>query len=74
MKLKALQISPTRWCDHYHGFLKPEPGLGGYVRCGLTPDLRAQHPVNYVEIEADWETWGKPLFGDAEAPQVGALL
>lgn len=55
--MKALQISPTRWCDHYSGMLAPAPEKGGYIRCRRTPDLRAQHPVNYAEIEADFDTW-----------------
>lgn len=57
--MKALQISPTRWCDHWHGFLDREPH--GYVRGRRTPDLRAQHPTNYAEIEADAAVWGKDL-------------
>lgn len=54
--MKALGISPTRWCDHYHGFLKPGENRQ-YVRCTRTPDLRAQHPKNYAEIEADLDQW-----------------
>lgn len=53
--MKALGISPTRWCDSYHGFLAPTPG--GYVACARTPDLKAQHPKNWAEIEADFDTW-----------------
>jgi hypothetical protein len=55
--MKALGISPTRWTDSYHGFLKADADAGGYVRCSRTPDFRAQHPRNYVEIEADFEKW-----------------
>lgn len=55
--MKALQISSTRWTDHYHGFLSPGPD--GYVRNARTPDLRAQHPTNWGQIEADFETWSK---------------
>lgn len=55
--MKALQISSTRWTDAYNGFLVPDAGVGGYVRCALTPDFRALHPRNYVEIEADFEKW-----------------
>lgn len=56
--MKALGISPSRWTDAYHGFLTPGPD-GGYVRCGRTPDLKAQHPTNWSQIEADYETWSK---------------
>lgn len=55
--MKHLGISPTRWTDAYHGFLTPDRIVGGYVRNGRTPDLRAQHPVNFVQIEADYATW-----------------
>lgn len=55
--MKDLQISPTRWCDHFNGYLSPN-GAGGYVRNSRTPDLRAQHPVNFAEIEADFANWG----------------
>jgi hypothetical protein len=56
--MKALQISPTRWCDHWHGFLAAENGR--YVRCSRTPDLKAQHPRNWAEIEADFGKWCPP--------------
>nr|WP_303705446.1 hypothetical protein [Brevundimonas naejangsanensis] len=55
--MRLLGISPTRWTDAFHGFLSPDPIKGGYVRNGRTPDLRAQHPVNYVQIENDFQTW-----------------
>lgn len=55
--MKALQISPTRFCDPWHGFLAADKAAGGYVRCSRTPDLRAQHPVNFAEIEADFDKW-----------------
>lgn len=53
--MKALQISPTRWTDHYYGFLAATPN--GYVACDRTPDLKTQHPRNWSEIEADFDTW-----------------
>lgn len=53
--MKALDISPTRWTDRYHGFLDPSPE--GYVRSDRTPDLKAQHPKNWAEIEADFDAW-----------------
>ena len=58
--MKALGISPTRWTDHWSGFLSPGPN-GGYVRNGRTPDLKAQHPVNWAQIEADFDKWSKGL-------------
>lgn len=53
--MKSIGISPSRWTDVYHGFLERTPH--GYVRCKRTPDLRAQHPTNYAQIEADLEQW-----------------
>lgn len=58
--MKALQISPTRWTDHWYGFLTADREAGGYVRCDRTPDLKAQHPRNWTEIEADFEKWCPP--------------
>lgn len=54
--MRALKISPTRWCDHWHGFLTPGPGRQ-YLRGDRTPDLRAQHPTNWAQIEADIDSW-----------------
>lgn len=54
--MKALRISQTRWTDRYNGFLSPGPE-GGYVRNDLTPDLKAQHPTNWAQIEADYPKW-----------------
>lgn len=52
-----LQISPTMWTAHGHGFLTPGEIRGQYVRCSRTRDFRAQHPTNYAEIEADFDKW-----------------
>ncbi len=57
--MRALKISPSRWTDHWQGFL--DRGPVGYVRGERTPDLKAQHPRNYAEIEADFDKWAKPL-------------
>ncbi|WP_447724595.1 hypothetical protein [Sphingomonas koreensis] len=53
--MQALDLSPTRWTERTHGFLVP--GDGGYVRGPRTPDLKAQHPRNWTEIDADFESW-----------------
>jgi hypothetical protein len=52
---KHHQISMSRWTQ------------GGWIlRCvrgwekGKLPDFKAQHPRNYVEIEADYDTWVMP--------------
>lgn len=66
--MKNLGISPSRWTDPWGGFLSPD-GSGRYVRCERTPDFKAQHPRNYAEIEADYETWFQPTPADwTEAP------
>jgi hypothetical protein len=57
--MRTLQISPSRWCDGWQGFL--ERGDGGYVRGERTPDLKRQHPRNWAEIEADVALWSKDL-------------
>ena len=57
--MKKIQISPSRWTDCYHGFLAR--GENGYVRSETTPDLMAQHPVNYAQIEADFDQWSKVM-------------
>lgn len=55
--MKHLGISPTRWTDAYNGFLAPDQIKGLYVRCARTPDLKAQHPTNWQQIEADFAKW-----------------
>lgn len=58
--MKALRISPTRWTDHWSGFLT-RGHEGGYVRNARTPDLKAQHPTNWAQIEADFQEWSTCL-------------
>lgn len=67
--MKALGISPTRWCDHYLGFLDPGPSRN-YVRGKRTPDLKAQHPTNLAQIEADFDKWAAAAKIVIDAPQV----
>lgn len=64
--MKALQISPTRWTDAWQGFLARGED-NRFVRCHRTPDLRAQHPTNWAQIEADFPKWGAALPGDGSA-------
>lgn len=56
---KALKVSPTRWTVDW---LKSN-GNGGWVPGGRAdmPDFKAQHPVNYAQIEADWPQWSRTL-------------
>lgn len=55
--MNHLGISASRWTDNYHGFLRADRLKGMYVRCERTPDLRAQHPTNWQQIEADFAKW-----------------
>jgi len=47
------QISMSRWTQE--GWIKKD-GNGGWIASRL-PDFKAQHPVNYSQIEADFEKW-----------------
>lgn len=58
--MKALDISASRWTQGPWAYLEPHTMRGGYVSCKATPDLRAQHPRNYAEIEADFDKWAPP--------------
>ncbi|GAA2887964.1 hypothetical protein GGQ99_004770 [Aminobacter niigataensis] len=53
---KHLEVDPGRWIYSgrwlAHGAVK-----GQFVRCEYTPDFRAQHPVNFDQIAADFEKW-----------------
>lgn len=62
--MRAIGISPSMWCDHHGGYLARTSN--GYVRCDKTPDFRDQHPVNYAQIEADFDNWN-PYKGDENA-------
>lgn len=57
--MKALQISPSRWCDGPYSYLDRTPR--GYVIGDRTPDIKSQHPKNWAEIEADFDTWVKTV-------------
>jgi hypothetical protein len=66
--MKHLGISPTRWTDAYNGFLAPDSIKGQYVRCARTPDLKAQHPTNWQQIEADFAKWAPADLLTSTAP------
>jgi len=53
---KHFKVSISRWVDPYSGWLVKD-GQGGWVAGTDFPDFKAQHPVNYIEIEADFEKW-----------------
>jgi hypothetical protein len=51
------KISMSRWTQQ-HWLVKD--GNGGWIAGTYLPDFRAQHPVNFVQIEADYEKWQAP--------------
>lgn len=60
---KLLGISHSRWVS----MRWVEPVKGGYTK-GNVPDFRMQHPVNFEQIEADFDTWRQAL-KDKEAAE-----
>ncbi|RVH56246.1 hypothetical protein CN213_15985 [Sinorhizobium meliloti] len=67
---KHIGIDRKRWLDMW--WLQPREGMRGHYVAGRSPlDLRRQHPVNYAQIEADFEKW-KPA--DAEPVAQVALI
>jgi hypothetical protein len=54
---RFLRIDPSRWCDSYMKWLVPGAEKGKWVAGPKLPDLRSQHPLNYSQIEADYEKW-----------------
>ncbi len=66
---KHIRIDRKRWLDFR--WLQPTEQRGKYVRGGTALDLRAAHPVNFGQIEADYERW-KPV-DDAPVTQAALL-
>lgn len=64
-----IKIDRKRWLDFR--WLKPTPVRGQYVAGSVALDLRAAHPVNFGQIESDFEKW-KPK--DAEWVEPMAVL
>lgn len=64
------QISMSRWTQ-----MKWIVQDGkGFWKAGSLPDFRAQHPVNYPQIEADFEKWRNPAPRSPEPVQEALLL
>lgn len=51
------KISMSRWTQ---GGWLIQDGRGGWIAGQYMPDFRAQHPVNFPQIEADFEKWKNP--------------
>jgi hypothetical protein len=60
--MRLLGISASRWTSAHHGFL--DRATSGYVRCDRTPDLKARHPQNWAQIEADYDKWAPEILGE----------
>lgn len=56
---KYFEISMSRWITPACCWLMKN-GEGGWTAGPTLPDFRKQHPVNYVEIEKDYEKWRNP--------------
>lgn len=63
------KISMSRWKQ---GQWLIKDGNGGWIAGPYMPDFRAQHPVNYPQIEADYEKWKNP--SAERSPVQGAFL
>ncbi|RWH31638.1 hypothetical protein [Mesorhizobium sp.] len=51
---KHVKIDPSRWTRDW---LERGAERGQFVAGRYTPDLKAQHPTNWAQIEADFEKW-----------------
>lgn len=51
------KVSMSRWTQ---GRWLKKDGKGGWIAGDYLPDFRAQHPVNFAQIEADFEKWRAP--------------
>ncbi|WP_282026826.1 hypothetical protein [Limimaricola cinnabarinus] len=55
---KHFQISMSMWTQN--GWIAQRPGEKVW-RSKDVPDFRVQHPVNFAQIEADYEKWKAPM-------------
>ncbi|CTQ67183.1 hypothetical protein [Roseibium alexandrii] len=63
---KHFKISMSRWIEGFDPWLVKD-GNGGWVSGSGLPDFRKQHPINFSQIETDYESWRGP----EEASQPG---
>lgn len=57
---KHFQIDISRWTQPGWRWLAPGPIRGTWVVSPRMPDFKAQHPLNYEQIAADYEKWKAP--------------
>jgi hypothetical protein len=51
------KVSMSRWTQEKW---LVKDGQGGWIAGPYMPDFKAQHPVNFVQIDADFEKWKSP--------------
>ncbi|GHA15254.1 hypothetical protein GCM10007989_07520 [Devosia pacifica] len=56
---KHFKINMTLWTAPHSRWLVKD-GAGGWIAGPGLPDFRKQHPVNFEQIEADFEKWQPP--------------
>lgn len=57
LDFRHLDLDHRRWMPSSAGWLRAGATRGQYVAGGYAMDLKRQHPRNYAEIEADFESW-----------------
>lgn len=63
------RISMSRWTQQ--GWLVKD-GQGGWIAGPYLPDFRAQHPINFDQIAAEFEKWKSPATATRRGLFVGA--
>lgn len=62
---KHLKLDHRRWIAPGYRWLQPGAERGTFIPGSYYPDLKAQHPVNYIEIAEDFQRWAPPVLLDA---------
>ncbi|MDC9825664.1 hypothetical protein PRN20_18170 [Devosia sp. ZB163] len=65
------KISMSRWTQQ-RWLVKD--GQGGWIAGPYMPDFKAQHPVNFDQIAADFEKWQPPVAAATKGVVVGELF
>lgn len=52
---KKHKINMTMWTQR--NWISINKAVGGWVKTERMPDFRVQHPLNYAQVEADFEDW-----------------